>query len=103
MWFPLDWFNTLTLMLIGATLAVGCSRFRLSLDSNWPLMYYGVLLSYWRSAIHDLDAYWILAGLVCALLLRFEFLNKPLENLLRGLELMVFIYIIRQSGLLIFR
>lgn len=102
-WFDLTLSNMVILFVIGATLLTGCLRFRLSLDSNWPLVYYGVLLSYWHGSYDTLDSYWVLAGLVCGLVLRFEILGVALERLFRCLELVVLVYVIRESTALLFR
>jgi hypothetical protein len=103
MYFDYTLSNFIILFLIGATLLTGCLRFRLSLESNWPLAYYAVLLSYWHGSFDTLDSYWVMAGLICGIVLRFEILGAPVERLFRCLELLVFIYIIRESTALLFR
>ena len=57
------------------------------------MAYYGVLLAYWRGYVYTLDSYWVMGGLLCGLLLRFEFLGGAVERLIRALELFVFVYV----------
>jgi|SRR5579859_3693894 len=94
MYFPITLFNIVTLLLMAATVFIAVKRFTLRVDSNWPLVYYGVLIAYWRGNSYTLDNYWVLAGLLCGLLLRFEFLGGAVEKLIRGVELAVFAYVI---------
>ena len=103
MYFDYTLSNFVILFVIAATLLTGCLRFHLSLESNWPLAYYVVLVSYWHGSFDTLDSYWVMAGLICGIVLRFEILGVPVERLFRCLELLVFIYIIRESTALLFR
>jgi hypothetical protein len=93
MFFQITLFNVVTLFLMAATLLITVQRFSGRVDSNLPLTYYGLLLVYWRSNAYTLDNYWVLGGLLCGLLLRFEFLGGALEKLIRSLELLVFLYV----------
>jgi hypothetical protein len=94
MYFDITLFNVVTLILMAATALVAAKRFSTRLDSNWPLTYYSVLLAYWRGYSYTLDTYWVMGGLLCGLLLRFEFLGGPAEKLIRALEAVVFGYVI---------
>ena len=93
MYFQITAFNVVTLTLMAATLAIAAKRVTTSVDTNWPLAYYGALLTYWRWYAYTLDNYWVLGGLVCGLLLRFEFLNGAIQKIIRGVELMAFGYV----------
>jgi ABC-type uncharacterized transport system permease subunit len=53
-----------------------------------------VLLAYWRGYTYTLDTYWVLGGVICGLILRFEFLGGAVEKLIRTLEILVFGYVI---------
>jgi len=77
MYFQITLFNAVTLFLMAATLLVAAKRLSSAVDSNWPIAYYGVLLAYWRSYAYTLDNYWVMGGLLCGLLLRFEFRIQP--------------------------
>jgi hypothetical protein len=94
MYFQITLFNVITLMLMAATVLVAARRFGARVDSNWPLAYYGVLVAYWRGYAYTLDTYWVLGGLLCGLILRFEFLGGAVEKLIRALEILVFGYVI---------
>ena len=94
MYFQITLFNIVTLFLMAATLLVGAKRFSACADSNWPLAYYGILLAYWRGYAYTLDTYWVMGGLLCGLLLRFEFLGGAEEKLIRALEILAFAYVI---------
>ena len=94
MYFQITLFNVVTLILIAATVWVAVKRFSARIDSNWPLTYYGVLLAYWRGYAYTLDTYWVMGGVLCGLLLRFEFLGGAAEKLIRALEVLVLGYVI---------
>lgn len=94
MYFEITLFNVVTLMLMAATVLVAARRFSSQADSNWPLTYYGVLLAYWRGYAYTLDTYWVLGGVLCGLILRFEFIGGAVEKLIRTLEILVFGYVI---------
>jgi hypothetical protein len=94
MYFEITLFNVVTLMLMAATVLVAARRFTTRVDSNWPLTYYGVLLAYWRGYSYTLDTYRVLGGVLCGLILRFEFLGGAVERLIRAFEFLVFGYVI---------
>ena len=94
MYFSFTVFNIVTLLLLAATVLVAVKRFTLHMDSNWPLIYYSAVIAYWRWFNYSFDNYWVLAGLGCALLLRFEFLGAAVVKLIRAVELVIFAYII---------
>src|SRR5215470_1446965 len=93
MYFQITLFNIVTLLLMAATLLVGAMRFSTGAERNWPLAYYGVLLAYWRGYAYTLDTYWVMGGVICGLLLRFEFLGGAEEKLIRAFEILVFLYV----------
>lgn len=103
MYFQITLFNVVTLLLMAATLLVAAKRLSSAVDSNWPIAYYGVLLAYWRGYAYSLDNYWVMGGLLCGLLLRFEFLGGAVEKLIRALELLVFFYVTWRCVKLILR
>ena len=69
MYFQITLFNVITLFLIAATLVVTVKRLTASGDSNWPLAYYGLLLTYWRGYMYTLDNYWVIGGVLCGVAL----------------------------------
>jgi hypothetical protein len=94
MYFQLTFFNVVTLCLIAATLLMAAKRISVGMDSNWPLLYYGLLIAYWHGYAYTLDDYWVMGGLLCGLLLRFEFLGGMIVKPIRALELGVFTYVV---------
>jgi len=103
MYFQITLFNVVTLFLIAATLVVTVKRLTASADSNWPLAYYGLLLTYWRGYMYTLDNYWVIGGVLCGLVLRFEFLGGAIEKIIRALELLVFGYVVWSGVRLVLR
>ena len=101
MYFPITVFNVVTLFLLLATIVMAYKRFTLPGESNWPLVYYAILIAYWRSFTYSLDNYWVLMGVLCGLLLRFEFLSGPFQKVIRAIELVVFGYIVWRCFVLI--
>ena len=55
MYFPITLFNVVTLFLLLATIVMAYKRFTLPGESNWPLVYYAILIAYWRSFTYSLD------------------------------------------------
>ncbi len=90
MFFRFTLFNDLTLVLMALTIWVGVARFAARLESNWFLIYYALLVAYWKVFEGSLNTYWVLAGVACGLLLRFEFLGGPVLKAVRAVELVVF-------------
>ena len=99
-WFTL--FRNITLLVMTATIWVAYARFHSRLDSTWPLLYYTVLMLYWRNVDGSFDSYWMYVGLISALLLRFEFLGGLPLKFIRAAEVVFFGYIVwRFLGLLL--
>ena len=103
MYFEITLYNIVTLSLMAATLLIAAKRFTAGAASNWPLAYYGALLAYWRGYAYTLDTYWVFGGLLCGLLLRFEFLGSAVEKLIRTLEVLVLAYVAWHCVMLILR
>ena len=75
-----------TLWLIGA-------RFAIAPQSNWPLIYYLVLVVFHLASYNLFSPFPIYLAVVCALFLRFEFLSKGFRTLFRGVEFAALVYI----------
>jgi len=102
MYFRFTMFNDLTLGLMALTIWVAVARFTARTESNWPLAYYALLVAYWKVFEGGLNGYWVLAGVACGLLLRFEFLGSIPLKIVRGAELAVFAYVLwRCAGLIL--
>ncbi len=94
MYFKVTLFNVITMVLIGLTIWVIVARIRSKLESNWPLVYYFLVLVYWRAFEGGLSPYWVYAGLVSAVLLRFEFMGGVVLTLVRVVEYFFLGYVI---------
>ena len=69
--YPFTLFNGLTLLILLLAAAVVWLRFRGPAASNWPLVCYGVMGAYTAGFSGGLNPYWVAAGAVCAVFLRF--------------------------------
>jgi hypothetical protein len=102
MYFRFTLFNNLTLALMALTIGTAIARFTARQESNWPLVYYLLLVAYWKAFQGGLNGYWVLAGVACGLLLRYEFLGGIPLKIVRAAELAVFAYMLwRCVGLLL--
>ena len=74
---------------------LGVARFTMTrIESSWPLIYYAALILYWKSFEGMLNGYLVLAGVICGLLMRFEFLGKPVYKAVRVSEAIVLAYVL---------
>ena len=69
-------------------------RGRLRSESNWPLVYYLALVFYQKSSGQFLEANFIYAGAVCAMMIRFEFISQGFVKVFRFIEAICLIYVI---------
>jgi len=102
MYFRFTLFNSLTLALMGLTVSMAAVRLFTRPDSSWPLIYYVLVVAYWKAFEGGLNTYWVLTGIVCALLLRFEFMGGLVLKLVRVVEFAFFGYVLwRSLGLIL--
>ncbi len=94
-------FVNLTLGLMALTVWLAVARFFTTRESSWPLGYYAALIVYWKAFEGALIGYWVLAGALCGLLIRFEFLPGPVMKAVRLAELAVFGYVLFRGAALI--
>ncbi len=99
--FNLTPFNLITAVLMGLTIWLGMSRFRIKLESNWPLFYYLFLVGHLKAFEGGLDPYVVYVGVVSALLLRFEFIGGWFLKIVRVTEIFVLSYVIYRCFTLI--
>jgi hypothetical protein len=102
MHFKITLFSVCTLLLIGLTIWVIVTRLRGRLESNWPLVYYALVLVHWKVFADGFSPYWLYAGLVSAVLLRFEFMGGPVLTFVRVGELSFLGYVIVRALQLIY-
>lgn len=82
-----------TVGLLAGTVWLGVSRLRLRLDNNWPLVYYFAAVVFLNSYPLVLNPYVVYVAVICALLLRFEFMNERLIALVRIIEVVALVHI----------
>lgn len=87
--------NVTTFLLIGFTVwLIVIGRFKLRLDSNWPLFYYVFVVIFHQSMPGRIHPFVLYASVVCALLLRFEFMGGWFRSVLRTAEIICLLVII---------
>src|SRR5579862_1595788 len=69
--YPFTLFNGVTVLVLALTLSLLWWRFREPLHSNWPLAVYTAIVGYTIGFSGGLNPYWVAAGAVCALAIRF--------------------------------
>ena len=82
------------LVLCGLTGWLLAVRGRMPTESNWPLVYYLALVFYQKTKGEFLEAGFIYSGVVCAMMIRFEFMSQGVLKFFRFLESVCLIYII---------
>jgi hypothetical protein len=75
-----------TFGLLLATVWIAIMRPRMRIDNSWPLFYYLGLTLYLNSVELVLEPYVVYVAVICALLLRFEFMNERVVLLVRLVE-----------------
>ena len=70
------------IMLLFSSWLIG-ARFKIRPDSNWPFVYYAVLVFFHQSMPGVLGSLPIYIAVICALFLRFEFMSGPFRVLFR--------------------
>lgn len=86
-------FNITTAVLAGVTIWVLIARVRGMVESNWPLFYYIGVIAYTMFFPDYLDPAWVYSGVVCTLLLRFEFMGGVFLKLIRFLDIVVLVFL----------
>ncbi|MBM3812166.1 MAG: hypothetical protein FJW20_11105 [Acidimicrobiia bacterium] len=85
--------NITTAVMFGFTVYLMVVRFRTRRDWNLPLIYYLFVVAYHQAFPERLLAYAIYTGVVIALVIRFEFLPKKLEGVLRFLDISILTFL----------
>jgi hypothetical protein len=83
----------LSFLLTLATAWLAFIRFQTKPDNSWPLLYYFALVGYLNTYDLVLNPYVVYVAVVCALLLRFEFMNDRIIFLVRIIEVGSLMYI----------
>lgn len=87
--------NVTTFVMLALTLWHMVFRFRSQPDSNWALFYYLFVVTYHQSLPDRLNEYLVYAGVIVALVLRFEFLGPFFRKVFIGLEMIVCVYLVQ--------
>src|SRR5689334_9002140 len=88
-------FTVTTMLLVAFTVFMAGVRNKKSLDSNWPLLYWVLVLVFTLVRPEETFHYQlVLLGLASALLLRFEFMNDFFVKMFRAIETVVFVYVV---------
>lgn len=69
--YPFTLFNGVTFLVLLLAILVAWRRFRGALRANWPLVCYLAIIGYTAAFHFGLNPYWVAAGVVCALAIRF--------------------------------
>jgi len=88
--------NVTTILMAALAVYVMYTRLKNWLDSNVPILYYVFLIIYVRAVDGDVPIWLSLAGMGCALILRFEFMNEIFTRVVKFIEfgvLSVIIYL----------
>ncbi|WP_321477652.1 hypothetical protein [uncultured Paludibaculum sp.] len=77
---------------MGATW-IGINRFRMRLENTWPLLFYLGLVFYLNTYDRVLNPYVVYVAVVCALFVRFEFMNERVVFFVRFVEVAALVQI----------
>lgn len=75
-----------TILMAALALYVIFTRLKNWLESNIPIYYYVFLVIYMRAVEGSVPLWLSLAGLCCALMLRFEFMNEIFIRVIKCIE-----------------
>jgi hypothetical protein len=84
----------LALVVCGFTCWLFAVRGRVHAESNWPLVFYLAMVFYQKTGGQFLEANFIYAGVVCAMMIRFEFMSQGFAKIFRFIEAICLIYVI---------
>ena len=82
-----------TALMAAFALFVIYTRLKNWLESNVPLLYYLALIIYMQAVEGNVPLWLSLAGLCCALILRFEFMNEVFIRIVKLVEMVVLVII----------
>jgi hypothetical protein len=83
-----------TVLMAALALYVMYTRLKNWLESNVPIFFYVFLIIYMRAVDGSVPLWLSLAGMCCALILRFEFMNEFFIRVVKFLEFAVLAVII---------
>lgn len=83
-----------TVLMAALALYVIFTRLKNWLESNIPILYYIFLIIYMKAVDGSVPLWLSLAGLSCALIMRFEFLNEFFIKVMKFIEIAILAVII---------
>lgn len=101
MFFRLTVFNCLTFGVMLMTLGMMWARYAVNSERTWLLFYYILVGAYTMHYWDSLRPQWVLAGVMCALFLRFEFMGRLVMKGVGGMEYAFFAYVLWRCGVLL--
>jgi hypothetical protein len=101
MLFRLTAFNSATCGVMLLTLGMIWARYRFDPERTWLLFYYAPVAAYTMRYWDSLHPPWVLAGVICALVLRFEFMGDWVAKGVRVVESAFFVYVLWRCGVLL--
>ncbi len=88
-------FTVTVLLLMAFTVFMYFVRNRRPLDNNWPLIYWLLVTMFTFFREEDtFSMYIVLVGLAAGMLLRFEFMNALFVRIVKGVEIVIWVYVI---------
>ncbi len=90
---PATTFILFTVLLLGLTAWVVVSRATRSLESNWPLVYYLMVVAHLKTFEGGLNPYVVYMAVICGLFLRFEFMGGAVLRIFRVIEMGTLTYV----------
>lgn len=84
----------LALIVCGLAAWLFAARGRMQPESNWPLAFYLSLVFYQKNSGQFLEANFIYAAVICAMMIRFEFMSHGFVKVFRFIEAICLIYVI---------
>lgn len=86
--------SVLAMAVIAITILLAYLRPKIPPESNWPLLYFIGLVVYQKLCEDVLSPYPIFIGVVCAGMIRFEFMNLRFLKYFRWLELLMLVLVL---------
>ena len=86
--------GVLTMFVLAGTAALAFIRGRFTNESNWPLVYWICILVFHRIVPEVVGPYSLYLGLVCSMMIRFEFMSDKVTNFFKNVEWVIFLFII---------
>ena len=86
--------SALAMAMIVVTILLAYKRPKMAPESNWPLLYFIALVVYEKMYMDAMNPYPIFIGVVCAGMIRFEFMNPRLMKYFRWIELLILAFVV---------